>query len=651
MKETILKNRPLIAIICASILPLLFSTIWIIKNTQLPTADSANYLLTGINIYYHFHDQGFWNGLLSCYLERGWRPILFPILAVPFLLISHGNMLLAYDSIIILSIGLSVIYVYLLFRLQLDRISAIIATNIVGLLPLIQAQVLGFFAESILFPCVIGCIYHLIKSNYMREKKHVGGFILLFTLAIMMRPVEAAMNLIIVLSVFLFLGLRQQVFNAKSVIATIGVCFTGLFIFLASFVIISYIIPSVNQPDSKMLSLINALLIITAISSLLIWLIVFFMRQYHINTAPTIKYQHNNLLILAFAITVLLVLAWFLPFSSELFEWIYRTSLGDIAASTGLGTGKLISPQHSFLVQLDQQVRIEGRVVVIGITIFALAEILMLLKARSLKQAVSLPVIYLLSISPLPMLEVFLTVQDWPRKISITFPALLMALMILVLQRKSTRTLRMIYFALLLILQFILLVSVSINKTTYNPLLDYLVGYYTPAPVTTRPNPHDVVESFLTTKAKKYNLKSIGIEVNPNTMEPVDPFLLSMIVQAKNRNYSVSFPYFASSSSENLLQLKQKFDGIFLSQSLNKMIISPSVAKTHLNAYMKEKSSSIKTFDELLVYFSKNQLASIGWKLGPCITIKSACLIEPVTKGLRQADCLGCLLLPINKKS
>src|SRR5689334_11730617 len=97
------KRNELIFVVFATMLPLFFTITWLLKNSQLPGADAANFLLTSVDIYHHFQNDGFWGGLLSCFANRGWRPIFFPVVAVPFLLLSSGNLLISYSLTAVLS--------------------------------------------------------------------------------------------------------------------------------------------------------------------------------------------------------------------------------------------------------------------------------------------------------------------------------------------------------------------------------------------------------------------------------------------------------------------------------------------------------------------------------------------------------------------
>jgi hypothetical protein len=359
------------------------------------------------------------------------------------------------------------------------------------------------------------------------------------------------------------------------------------------------------------------------------------------------QYSQSRPIIMFFVMPLALIFLWFLPRAYQTFSWIYQTSIGGLAASTGLGTGKLISPQQPFLAQLNAQIHTEGSFIVLGIALLALAELSVFLMNRKeyLKNQNFLPLAYLLTLVPIPMLQVFLTVQDWPRKLSVAFPALLMALLMFALHDQLKKSWRLVYCIFLLVIQFCLIVSVTINKKTFNPLLDRIIGYYTPAPVRLNPNPHNVVEEFLTAQAKKYNLKTIALEVNPNTFEPIDPFLLTTMVEAKKLSYRVEYPYVEKYSLDNLLEFKKKYDAVFLSANLRTMKISVEAVKSYQEGFSNEIAPSIKMTYKMLAYYADNKLADVGWKLGPCIVIKSACLLEPITKGLRQEDCFGCLLL------
>src|SRR5918911_1051966 len=95
---------------------------------------------------------------------------------VPYLFISKGSVTFAFQAVTISCVLVNAIYVYLFARLYLDRVSALIAANVIGLLPLVQIFELTFFSECALFPVMLGALYYLVQSDYFRHRKQTIGF-------------------------------------------------------------------------------------------------------------------------------------------------------------------------------------------------------------------------------------------------------------------------------------------------------------------------------------------------------------------------------------------------------------------------------------------------------------------------------------------
>ena len=423
--------------VVSSSLPLFCLILWLVRNTQLPTADAANYLSTAINIYHHFIHGGINEGLHSLYFDRGWRPIFFPSLLVPFLGLFHGNLYMASNSMILTTFFISLLYVYLIMRLRLDTLCAIIATNLIGLLPLFQTQFLTLFAESAFFPCVMASLYHLIKSNYMQDVKQSLSFACFVSLAILIRPVEAVMHLFLVMMIFMYLGWHHGVFSLQSI--------------------------------GKM----------------------------------------KNLFMPVFSLIILLVFLWFLPFADETRDWIYRTSIGDVAIGAG-------PARYSFWQTAYNYLSAEGSVVVIGITLIALISLFSLERIKLYGVLSSVIFIYLISMIPFAFVEVFYSVQATPRRLSVAFPALLMSLLLLGLQRGRFWSVRFGGILVLLIIQFIFVIILNLTSKYEMPMpwLNMMIGYLIPQPITVNPNPHNKILQFFSSEVKKYHLTDIILEVN-----------------------------------------------------------------------------------------------------------------------------------------
>jgi hypothetical protein len=617
------------------LLPLAYTAFFLLRNNQLPANDAANYFYTAINLYQSFHDQGILRGLFHFYTERGWRPIFFPNLALPFLLISHGNLFFAYACIAMLSILSSITYVYLFSRLMLEKIPAILAAAVICLLPFVQAQAVMFYSEAALFPCIIGGLYHLIRSDYLRNSNHAAMFAALTALAVIIRPVEAVTHLLFIFVVLTSLGYYKKIFSAAQILNIIFICLFAVFLFFAAASLpyrhgtVLAVIDGGGVQDVLLASRLHYAFIISAFAALLSGLFAYALRK---------RAQHEkNYLVSAFAAWITIVLIWFLPFASETFQWIYRTSLGDVAMSTGSLSGSQFSWQVLLIYLQD-----EG---LFAIAMIALTAMLALfaLKSKCKKTLISTPVLYLLLLTPFALWESFYTVQVISRKLSIAFPALLLILLLIALQPGKWQRLRTSLISVLLIVQFALL-CVLLHEDYQNKksVIHYSIGYFIPEPSTIHPNPHDVVMTFLNQQANLLHITSVGLEVIPGTpdarhpieAEPINPFLLSMMAAAYKTPYYANYLYFAEYSDKSLQKVRE-YDAVFLSDHLDSMEVSARAASGYWQKYLAETNPSIKTFYELLYHYSANKLDVIGFKSGPCLVVKTQ----------KEGDYHACLLL------
>ena len=613
----------------AALFPLIFTCIWLMTNSQLPMADATDYLTTGYNIYRHFSENGFWHGLQDFHIPRGWRPIYFPVFTLPFLLISKGDISFAFQSVAILCVMVSAIYVYRLSRLLLERWSAIIVSNLIVLLPFTQMQVLTFFAESALFPAVIGSIYHLIQSDFFRHRKHRWGFIICFTLAILIRPVEAATELVFITGVFLFAGWHKKIFSFRQVLTVITMGLATVFIFLFS--VSSYILRHYADTlidggkfDIKLAdSVYLASSIIMKVGLVAVAALMFTRKS------EGDKQKHQPPIIFVFFMIFAAVLIWFLPKAFQTYNWIFRTSMGDLA---------IITSKVSVLSQFQSFVFQESFVIVIGVLLTALISAFLIGKKKLQDVLLSFPVIYLLLLIPFPLWEVLNTVQYSSRKLHLAFPALIFVLLLFALQRGKLFGFRFAMIAGLLLVQF--LFAMNFYFTLPEPMRQYAqwFGIY-PYPVNVHPNPHDLVLDLLNAEANQRQLKHIAVMVDTNTGFPVDPFYFSMMYQIKNLPYTMDSPFFSNNDESNIHVLRNQHDAAFLTGKKDEMKISAQASKAYYHLYQNEIIPPMKVLYQFLYYYSANKLNEIGWKSGPCMMIKS----------VGGEDYQGCLLFAMEK--
>src|SRR5262245_66571021 len=92
--EADLRGADLYAVLLLAALVFITIFPWHAVNQRLPFWDAANFVSTSQKIADAF-DTGVLTGLRALYLERWWRPILFPTVAAPFFLLSGGQIRLS----------------------------------------------------------------------------------------------------------------------------------------------------------------------------------------------------------------------------------------------------------------------------------------------------------------------------------------------------------------------------------------------------------------------------------------------------------------------------------------------------------------------------------------------------------------------------
>lgn len=201
-----MKARRLIAM-AILVVPIIFVLLWHLCNHGLPNSDPANYAEISLRIAKNFSQHGLVSGMIAILDTRGWRPIAFPPLAVPFLLLT-GNDVVAACAATLLAIYVGLVfYLYRLARLySVDKLGTATACAFVLSAPAVAKYFLVFFSESAWLLCSVACVYHLLSGGPFKTTSHSAAAGLLGGLMLMLRPVESAIVLIVVL---LFLTLPE----------------------------------------------------------------------------------------------------------------------------------------------------------------------------------------------------------------------------------------------------------------------------------------------------------------------------------------------------------------------------------------------------------------------------------------------------------
>lgn len=604
-------------IICATLLPVCFSLLWMLKNTQFPTSDANEYLTRAFNIYEAFRNQGIWHGLFHCFFDRGWRPILFPVLTVPILILTHGHIVLSYKILTLIIVLATCAYVYLYLRLFLDQFSAAISANLICLLPFIHNTAFLFMAEAALFPLMIGSLYHLVKSDYFTDLKHIAGFIICLCLALLIRPIEAVTDLAPIFLIYFAIGVYHKHFTIKQVLFVLAEMLVALLIF--EFFIFSYYIhhnpflPYNNTLNDKLMTdfLFNTGMMTVAC--------MFIAIAAALAVEPIRKYfklhpaNQNNNFVKIFSVITVIVLFWFAPFAYRTFSWVYSTSMGDIAS-----IAVQARPTYPVLTVLTQYASEESIVGLLSIAVLACSSLLIVGRNMLLTSPAFL---YLFLMLPFPVWEVLNTCQTESRKLSVAVSSLLIGLLIVGLQDGKYLRFRKSLVTGLLALQFIAALTVIYPNLYLEPYKKWF-GTYS-APVTISPNPHNIVLKFLDTEAPKYKLQRIQIAETWKYYMPAYPYLLMMMSNIFKHPYQLNYPFYNTFSEDIFSQLSKDNDGIIFISLADKLTIDAKVAAESLNIFKTETLPDIKIFYGLLYYYSANKLKDIGFKQGPCKTFKA----------------------------
>jgi hypothetical protein len=601
----------------AAVLPVLFTFFWMSCNTQLPTADATDYIGTGHKIYHHFTDNGLWYGLQHFDIARGWRPIFFSVLTLPFLAMSKGDVNFAFHAVALCSVFASAIYVYLLSRLLLNRISAIVTANLICLLPLVQLPVLIFFAECALFPAIMGTIYHLIRSDYFRCKPHMWGFIVCFALAVVVRPVEAVTELVFLLMTFAWTGWHRKIFSLRQVMSLVvlGLVSIFLFLFYTSMHFLHHFPFHAIDGAEYDIHLSKSIYTTSAATMAMLALVMGGLAL--VSRKNDGRPLNQPPLLFAFAAAFALILMWFLPDAFQTYVWIYRTSMGDLASVTAQIRSKpsLFDTLSDFTIQ-------ESIIIVMGIALVALMSVITMDKRRLKALCTTSPIIYLLLLVPFPLWEVLSTIQNASRKFTIAFPAIILVLLLIALQYTKWWKPRILMVTCLLIMQFLFAMNFLFPVLPLKREYSALFGSYI-QPYRLTPNPHDEAIRFFNLPVAKNHIKSIALVVNPETMSPVDPYLLGLMSKVRSLPYVMGMPYYGVYSDENITAVREHHDAVFVADNETAMVISAAAAKAYAEKFQQEPNPILKMQYRLLYYYSQNKLDTLGFKVDSCTRIKA----------------------------
>jgi hypothetical protein len=272
---------------------------WHAVNQRLPIWDSADFVLTSQKIADAFN-TGLITGIKALYLERGWRPIIFPTLAAPFFLLTGSQIRLSVGLTQFASSLMLVVYVYSFLRQEYSSRRALAgAVLILGMPWLVNFSQL-FFAEMFCLAATAAIIHHVSIALRRSSRLHyilAGVWLGLMGAA---RPIETAIVALVPVATLLAYAVRQKIVTVADVAA-----------FVVQLVLVAVAVGLSTQPIRHgyvILPLVLASLLVIVLRARRLWT--------------------DSPLLASLICAELIALTWHLPTIRPLYLWVQETSFG-----------------------------------------------------------------------------------------------------------------------------------------------------------------------------------------------------------------------------------------------------------------------------------------------------------------------------------
>ena len=542
--ENIKNNIYLLILLMAPIL----SFAWHYENNHLPMSDAIAYLESAQLIYQNFKGSEFFNFIISIFNERSWRPIIFQVFIVPFLIISEGDLLLSVLMTHVLFTSLSTYFAYKIFSIYAGRYISAVSASIICLSVDIFFGGEGFplFAEISFIPFLLGTIYFLSEDSLFKNKKRSYLFIIFFTLTLLSRPVEGAL--------FLSLGLLTIIFYKHSKYLSLYEIVKGFTypIFFLWLLFISRLVPKVsssvlkiNPPYSYEVFL-SSTIFVSSLLLLMLFLIYMLKKNGSNKTFKSIDTFFSKSML----ISSIILWIWYTPRFGSLYGWVYSTSLGN---------------QFQYLKDHDYQpleliiTAVNGHgsfIIYLIIFLFIISIFFNLIHYRFSydvknffnKKLHSINLLILTAI-PIPIVLYFTTHQVSYRKVAPVITLLLILLLSYIIRVKKFKNIFYTILSALFLLQsytlynYIYSVSESDKWSNYQKsyIESKVLGSHFPVPININFDVHSNLVAFLKEKVKEKDIKDIALVLDDSAY-PVEPYLIKFLCYMDSLKCSFSSP-------------------------------------------------------------------------------------------------------------
>ena len=307
--------------LAAILLPLLFLFYWKQQNKIYPTNDEAFYFTVTQEMYMNFGLDDLSKAFTELYLHKHWKPILHPVLGVPFLFLSNGDVRLAVSLYTAFFYILLLTFCYLYLSRYLEKTAAVVGTNLIAFIPWIFGITTNFTSESAFLTTVVAFFYFAHDLEDFKPIKKVLYAALSLCLMVCLRPIEAGLIFTIPVLLYIRQGYKKNEINVFD-LAILIIWISYFF----SVIIPPYFILKSNYAH-EVLILIDS------------FCILFFSAVLFSRKKLSLNYGFQLFIGLLFGITII----WYASGARELFDWIIIANFDTLAIETGHRYGRPIS--------------------------------------------------------------------------------------------------------------------------------------------------------------------------------------------------------------------------------------------------------------------------------------------------------------------
>lgn len=486
--------------------------------------------------------------LKAAYFNRDYRPILFPILAGPFVILTDGNVLATVSMTLIFFYTMYLIYIYFLSREYLSPARAVVVVLFMAFLPWVLRFISFFMSEISQMAFSMAALYHFKKSDFFKNKAHSSWAGVFAGLSFAVRPVETILSFALPIAALIIYSLKKKILGIKDVfIFALTSALTGA-------ILVSRIFYFGNKDRLALL------LLIIVCSSLYFALVAK-------------KNKLNASFFFAFFFCNIIASAWWFPEMRRLYEWLLIPTGAPASFYHDQGQMNLWQAVPAFFKNVGAQ----PLVVVFMLTI---AGFLATLKTKLWKEYLILSFISLLMIFP-PIISLTLTPDIAYRRAFVGFSLLLVIHAVFALH--AGLRFQWIRFFLLILFVAARLFMVSLYLFDQNPpLRGTLVPYLQEALfIYNGVDPSaQTLEKLRPLPLQGARIAVFSLAMNQYLERPFDVSGLKVMNSRYGLNFKVSYPPPFSDIRQSYQALHENYDYVMVDVSTE-----PPPGKAQLDPY------------------------------------------------------------------